>query len=148
MVCFMSCISPNNRLWGDSCSFLKLEVTSQPLQTSDFCKILINFLFGETCRRILWADMQASCSVGQWEEGGFSHVCVSVAWWKNPAADKTKYSRFSPGINPRSLITPCYLGQTGFCFCFFLNLPEPPLLVCEMERMSPLIKAVINIRCL
>lgn len=49
--------------------FLNLDVTSQPLQTNDFCKILIHSLFWDSCWRIFCADMQASCSVGRWEEG-------------------------------------------------------------------------------
>lgn len=51
MVCFMSCIRPNRRLWGDACASLKLEVTLLPLQTGDFVKSSDIFLFWETFGR-------------------------------------------------------------------------------------------------
>lgn len=70
MVCFMSCIGPNSRLWGEAGASLTLEVTLLPLQTGDPVKALDAFCLGKPVEgRIGWADLQVSCSAGVWAEG-------------------------------------------------------------------------------
>lgn len=49
---FTSCIGPHHWLWGQSCWFLKLQVSWLLLQTNDFCEIVSVFWAGESSTRI------------------------------------------------------------------------------------------------